>query len=211
MKTILKWMLVVKPLNGHRLTMPNAMHNFELLFFRVEIQHSERGKLNRFRIRIICLFFFSGLTLQFSSFPSPKNIHMQWVSFALDHACGFTIYIDGGQIELLWGQQQQKPLAIKKIFYENLPSRRIPILRHFRRRQYWHWFLWCWSIGQFRLPRHVYVRFRRTERLKNDLQPEKGIERKRGRKKQRTWITINMESEARGRERENMVSTRING
>lgn len=37
--------------------------------------------------------------------------------------------------------------------------------------QYWHWFRWCWSIGQLRFPRHEYVKFLRTERLKNDLQP----------------------------------------
>lgn len=51
------------------------------------------------------------------------------------------------------------------------PSRRIPIFRHFLNRQYWHWFLWCWSMGQLRLPRHEYVRLRRTDRLKKDLQP----------------------------------------
>lgn len=52
-----------------------------------------------------------------------------------------------------------------------LPSRRIPILRHFRNLQYWHWFLWCWSMGQVRFPRQEYVKLRRTDRLKNDLQP----------------------------------------
>lgn len=30
-------------------------------------------------------------------------------------------------------------------------------------------------MGQFRFPLHEYVRFLRTERLKNDLQPEIGI------------------------------------
>lgn len=52
-----------------------------------------------------------------------------------------------------------------------IPSLLIPIFMHFLRRQYWHWFLWCWSIGQFLLPRHEYVRFLRTLLLKNDLQP----------------------------------------
>ena len=32
--------------------------------------------------------------------------------------------------------------------YYELPSRRIPTLRHFFSLQYWHWFRWCWSIGQ---------------------------------------------------------------
>lgn len=53
-----------------------------------------------------------------------------------------------------------------------LPSLLMPIFMHFLSRQYWHWFLWCWSIGQFRLPLHEYVKFRLTLRLKNDLQPE---------------------------------------
>lgn len=52
-----------------------------------------------------------------------------------------------------------------------LPSLRMPIFMHFLRRQYWHWFLWCWSMGQFLLPRHEYDRFLRTLLLKNDLQP----------------------------------------
>ena len=30
---------------------------------------------------------------------------------------------------------------------KNVPSRRMPTLRHFLRRQYWHWLRWCWSIG----------------------------------------------------------------
>lgn len=47
----------------------------------------------------------------------------------------------------------------------------MPIFRHFLRRQYWHWFLWCWSIGQFRFPLQEYVRFRLTDLLKKDLQP----------------------------------------
>jgi hypothetical protein len=43
-----------------------------------------------------------------------------------------------------------------KHFYvsSDLPSRFMPILKHFLRRQYWHWFRWCWSIGQLLLPRH---------------------------------------------------------
>lgn len=53
-----------------------------------------------------------------------------------------------------------------------IPSLLIPIFMHFFSRQYWHWFRWCWSIGQFRLPLHEYVKFRRTLRLKNDLHPE---------------------------------------
>lgn len=111
------------------------------------------------------------------------------VSFALYHACVWTN--DRGQIVRVEGNNMLDEISIGKtvndIKYvemenmENLPSRRIPILRHFRSRQYWHWFLWCWSIGQFRLPRHVYVRFRRTERLKNDLQPEKW--------KRKAWVT----------------------
>ena len=52
-----------------------------------------------------------------------------------------------------------------------IPSRLMPTFRHFLRRQYWHWLRWCWSIGQFLLARHVYVRFRRTLRLKKLLQP----------------------------------------
>ena len=35
------------------------------------------------------------------------------------------------------------------------PSRLMPTLRHFLRRQYWHWLRWCWSMGQFLLARHV--------------------------------------------------------
>lgn len=64
-------------------------------------------------------------------------------------------------------------LNLIKNWMVHLPSRRIPIFRHFLRRQYWHWFRWCWSMGQFLLPRHEYVKLRRTDRLKNDLQPKK--------------------------------------
>ncbi|EDM09934.1 rCG44367 [Rattus norvegicus] len=32
----------------------------------------------------------------------------------------------------------------------------MPTLRHFLRRQYWHWLRWCWSMGQFLLARHVW-------------------------------------------------------
>lgn len=39
--------------------------------------------------------------------------------------------------------------------HTSLPSLLMPTLRHFFRRQYWHWFRWCWSIGQSRFPRHV--------------------------------------------------------
>lgn len=34
-------------------------------------------------------------------------------------------------------------------------SRLMPTLMHFRSRQYWHWFRWCWSMGQFRDARQV--------------------------------------------------------
>lgn len=54
---------------------------------------------------------------------------------------------------------------------EIIPSLRIPILRHFLRRQYWHWFLWCWSMGQLRLPRQEYDKFLLTLRLKKLLHP----------------------------------------
>lgn len=68
-----------------------------------------------------------------------------------------------GAIYAMWWQLRGWP--------GHLPSLLIPILRHFLSRQYWHWFLWCWSIGQFLFPRQVYVRFLRTLRLKKDLQP----------------------------------------
>ena len=55
---------------------------------------------------------------------------------------------------------------------QNSPSLRMPTLKHFLRRQYWHWLRWCWSIGQLRLPLQEYCRFRRTDRLKKLLQPE---------------------------------------
>lgn len=48
----------------------------------------------------------------------------------------------------------------------------MPILRHFFSRQCWHWFRWCWSTGQLRLPRHWYVKFLLTDRLKKLLQPK---------------------------------------
>lgn len=32
-----------------------------------------------------------------------------------------------------------------------VPSLLMPTLRHFLRRQYWHWLRWCWSTGQFLL------------------------------------------------------------
>lgn len=54
----------------------------------------------------------------------------------------------------------------------NSPSLLMPILRHFLSLQYWHWFLWCWSMGQFLFPLHEYVRFLLTDLLKKDLQPE---------------------------------------
>lgn len=54
-----------------------------------------------------------------------------------------------------------------------IPSLRMPIFMHFFKRQYWHWFLWCWSMGQFLLPLHEYERFLRTLLLKKDLQPVK--------------------------------------
>ena len=47
----------------------------------------------------------------------------------------------------------------------------MPFLKHFLSLQCWHWFLWCWSIGQFLAPRHWYDRFRRTDRLKKLLHP----------------------------------------
>lgn len=70
-----------------------------------------------------------------------------------------------------WTFVPQLPSHERKEKRVDLPSRRIPILRHFLNLQYWHWFRWCWSIGQLRFPRHEYVKFLRTERLKNDLQP----------------------------------------
>lgn len=51
------------------------------------------------------------------------------------------------------------------------PSLLMPILRHFLSLQYWHWFLWCWSMGQFLFPLQEYVRFLLTDLLKKDLQP----------------------------------------
>ena len=58
------------------------------------------------------------------------------------------------------------------LFFLNiLPSFLMPIFKHFFSRQCWHWFLWCWSTLQFLLPRHWYVKLRRTERLKKLLQP----------------------------------------
>lgn len=30
--------------------------------------------------------------------------------------------------------------------WRQLPSLRMPTRKHFFSRQYWHWFLWCWSI-----------------------------------------------------------------
>ena len=65
----------------------------------------------------------------------------------------------------------------------NLPSRLMPILRHFFSRQCWHWFRWCWSTGQLRFPRHWYVKFRLTDRLKKLLQPE-------------IWTDVNITHEA---------------
>jgi len=53
----------------------------------------------------------------------------------------------------------------------NLPSLRMPTFRHFFKRQCWHWFRWCWSIGQLRWALHVYVKLLLTLRLKKLLQP----------------------------------------
>jgi hypothetical protein len=65
------------------------------------------------------------------------------------------------------------------------PSLLMPILRHFFSRQYWHWFLWCWSMGQFLFPRQEYVRFLLTLLLKKLLQPATRTPRLR-------WVPVNL-------------------
>ena len=47
-----------------------------------------------------------------------------------------------------WILAQMHLMNFKIAHLKKLPSRRIPTFKHFLSRQYWHWFLWCWSIGQ---------------------------------------------------------------
>ena len=72
---------------------------------------------------------------------------------------------------LAWDQQEIWLFPCLIVLHS--PSFLMPILKHFLRRQCWHWLRWCWSIGQLREPRHWYVRFRLTDRLKKLLQPAK--------------------------------------
>ena len=43
--------------------------------------------------------------------------------------------------------RKRSTLRLSRAESEWLPSRRMPTFKHFLRRQYWHWFRWCWSIG----------------------------------------------------------------
>lgn len=173
-------MLVVKLLNGRGHTMSNALHNYELLFVwkfnhlnggtmrPTNNEQRERRKKDHwigFRIRIICLFLFR---FDIAIFLILARMSIA-VPFLLDHACALTM--TEGRLNRrqpkktqrnynniknwIWKTVSDGKKKSEFSFWKHLPSRRIPILRHFRSRQYWHWFLWCWSIGQFRLPRHV--------------------------------------------------------
>lgn len=53
----------------------------------------------------------------------------------------------------------------------SLQSLRIPIARHFCRRQYWQRFLWCFVTSQDLLPLHWYPSCLRMLRLKKPLHP----------------------------------------
>lgn len=100
---------------GH--TMPNAMHNYELLFFRVEIQHSKWGpnratkakknniSLNRFRIRIICLFVF---LLFFLIFWSDVAILVILIAEKYPYAMGFICIISCVRIHILHWQRADR-------------------------------------------------------------------------------------------------------
>lgn len=128
------------------------------------------GWSSRDRFYLLCIINRATFTFKSFIYPSPALAGQQtWLFLHFDTLAQFNRWHKSPHVI----DRKSINLSRRWPFWFYSPSRRIPIFRHFLNRQYWHWFLWCWSIGQLRLPRHEYVRLRRTDRLKNDLQPVK--------------------------------------
>lgn len=116
----------------------------------------------------------STLQIQFSFriLMKRKTILLTTFTFDLIQTTNLIPYIlTAFSLYTVWSFYYTYTYSERYIQYWVLPSLLMPIFRHFFNLQNWHWLRWCWSIGQFLFPRHEYVKLRRTDLLKKDLQP----------------------------------------